>query len=358
MAEMRQGFGSVRWRAVATVAVALALVGCSSGVDGASSATTQAKSASGATTTSSATTIADGASTSSSAPDAEASTTTADSGEQSEDTRPSVAGDSTTYAVVRVADDDLLNVREQPGPDAEVFGGFIPFHLGVELTGEEADVGDQHWVKVNGGVGTDLDGWVNDHFLVPIQGDTDQTFWFYRDASIFRELLSSSPDPGRLGEQIEVTDPKGEIVVSADGHFDDDDQVLSVADLAGAGTSADSERTWGSDAGTGEPITATIERFFADFGDDPSLAETDAVAIDERIHFGNTIDNAAEFFPDGVVVELHYAGDDGNEDLTWRTTRMVIKKIDEADEAGPGPPGVTPEQNWQLVGVAFDSWTI
>lgn len=297
--------------------------------------------------------------TSTSTPSGKVSTTTTGpaSAEPSDDSRPPAAGKSGAHGVVRVADDDLLNVREEPDPKADSPGGFTPFQLGIELTGEEADVGDQRWVKVDGGAGTDFDGWVNAHFLVPIQGDTDQTFWFYRDASMARDALSVTSQAQRLGELIEATDPEGEVVVSADGYFEDDDQVLSVADLAGAGTSSDSDRTWGSDAGTGEPITATIEAFFADLASDPSLTQTEAVAIDQRITYGNTLDNAQEFFPDGVVVELHYAGDEADSYLSWRTTRMVLEKVSEADEVGPGPPGMTPEQDWQLVGLAFDSWT-
>ncbi len=341
-----------------TVALAAASAGCASGVEDTASPSTRSPATTGPAASSS-TSVADGTSTSTAAGDTSSTATTAvaDRGEDTDLTRPPASADGGFHAVVRVAANDLLNVREEPSPKADSPGGFTPFNLGVELTGEEADVGDQRWVQVDGGVGTDLDGWVNARFLVPIEGDTDQTFWFYRDASMARDVLSAPSQAQRLGDLIEATDPDGTVVVSADGYFEDEDQVLSVADLAGAGTASDSVRTWGSDPGTGEPITATIGEFFGGLGDDPSLTATEALAIDERIQFGSTIDNASEFFPDAVVVELHHPGDEADSFLSWRTTRMVLRKVAEADAAVPGTPGVTPEQDWQLVGLAFDSWT-
>lgn len=347
--------------AAVTVALGAALVGCASGVgdDTASPSTTTLTRGSKATGTTGVTTTAGGGtSTSKASGDASPATTTAvDPGAEPDVGQPPTVADGGFHAVVRVAGDDLLNVREEPNPRAESPGGFTPFHVGVSLTGEESDVGDQRWVRVDGGAGTDLDGWVNARFLVPIEGDTDQTSWFYRDVSTARDVLSGPSQAQRLADLIEATDPDGAVVVTADGYFEDDDQVLSVADLAAAGSSSDSQRTWGSDPGIGEPITATVETFFDGLGDDPSLTMTEAVAIDERIQFGNTVDNAREFFPDAVVVELHHAGDEADSYLSWRTTRMVFEKVSEADGAGPGPPGGTPEQDWQLVGLAFDSWT-
>lgn len=346
--------------AAVTAALGAGLVGCASGVgdDTASPSTTTSATGSKVTaTTGPTTTAAGGTSTSKASGDASTTTAAADPGEEPDVSRPPTVADGGFHAVVRVAGDDLLNVREEPNPGAESPGGFTPFQVGVRLTGEETDVGDQRWVQVDGGAGTDLDGWVNARFLVPIQGNTDQTLWFYRDASMARDVLSGPSQAQRLADLIEATDPDGEIVVSADGYFEDEDQVLPVADLAAAGSSSDSARTWGSDPGTGEPITATIDEFFGGIGDDPSLNATEAVAIDKRIQSGNTVDNADEFFPGGVVVELHHLGDEADSYLSWRTTRMVLKKVAEADEAGAGPPGVTPEQDWQLVGLAFDSWT-
>ncbi len=70
---------------------------------------------------------------------------------------------ATSYAVILVAEDDVLNVRKQPGPQAEIIGEIPPDGAGITLTGGESIVGDQRWVEMllpDGGT-----GWVNAHYL-------------------------------------------------------------------------------------------------------------------------------------------------------------------------------------------------
>lgn len=72
-------------------------------------------------------------------------------------------------AVVGVAHDDTLNVREGPGVDFDVVTELGPTALGFTATGHVRDLGDAFWTEV------DVDhvtGWVNVRFVSHL-GSTD-----------------------------------------------------------------------------------------------------------------------------------------------------------------------------------------
>nr|WP_290668505.1 SH3 domain-containing protein [Ardenticatena sp.] len=72
------------------------------------------------------------------------------------------------YRVVRVAEDDVLNVRSGPGVAYEIVGALPPNAEGVRITGEPVQVNDSFWVPIewNG-----VSGWVNGFYLAPMHGE-------------------------------------------------------------------------------------------------------------------------------------------------------------------------------------------
>jgi len=66
------------------------------------------------------------------------------------------------YRVINVASDDVLNVRSGPGADNSIVGELSPNSVGIQITGEEVQVGNSLWVPI---LYQGLIGWVNRHFL-------------------------------------------------------------------------------------------------------------------------------------------------------------------------------------------------
>ena len=75
---------------------------------------------------------------------------------------------SLRYRVVDVAADDKLNVREQPGVDAAVIGAFAPNADDIAITGAVMEVEGSQWWEVAFVEGYLDKGWVNGHFLEPV----------------------------------------------------------------------------------------------------------------------------------------------------------------------------------------------
>jgi len=79
-------------------------------------------------------------------------------------TQPTSSGASDVYAVINVLDEnDMLNIRSEPGVENPVVGMLAPDQSGLTRTGKSFNVGEDTWVEIqNPNDGT---GWVNDDFL-------------------------------------------------------------------------------------------------------------------------------------------------------------------------------------------------
>ncbi|WP_146590497.1 SH3 domain-containing protein [Puniceibacterium confluentis] len=71
------------------------------------------------------------------------------------------------FDVVRVSGDDVLNIRAEPSPQAEILGSLAPETTGVEVTALSADKG---WGRLNV---ADAVGWVSMAYLA-VHADTGQ----------------------------------------------------------------------------------------------------------------------------------------------------------------------------------------
>lgn len=119
---------------------------------------------------------------------------------------------------------------------------------------------------------------------------------------------------------------------------------LSADDLRAVARGESLRRTWGRYDGTGEPIRLTFREYLERFAYDAPYLEEGELAMDRRQGGGNTIDNAAEVWPDARIVEYHVPGTDPRYGgMDWSSLRLVFEQF---------------EGRWRLVGVVHDQWTI
>lgn len=148
-----------------------------------------------------------------------------------------------------------------------------------------------------------------------------------------------------LGRLAEWAHPEAGVLFSPYAHVDPGEAVtLSAADLGRVADGEVIERVWGHHDGSGEPIRLTFREYFERFVyDRPYLAEGE-VAVDARQGRGNTLDDAAEVWPEARIVEYHVPGTDPRYGgMDWRSLRLVL------EQEG---------QRWYLVGIVHDEWTI
>ncbi len=105
-------------------------------------------------------------------------------------------------------------------------------------------------------------------------------------------------------------------------------------------------RVWGYDDATGEAIELTLPEYLERFIWDGEYADGSDIGYNTRVGQGNTVDNAAEIYADGVTVEYHLPGTKpALEGMDWKSLRLVLARDDQQDEA------------WRLVAIIHDQWT-
>jgi hypothetical protein len=102
--------------------------------------------------------------------------------------------------------------------------------------------------------------------------------------------------------------------------------------------------TWGIYDGIGTPITLTFDAYFQRFVCSQDFMHAEQISYNQVIGRGNTHDNSVEFYRDAIIVEYHFSGFDPKYGgMDWQSLRLVFQAT---------------EQEWYLVGIIHDEWTI
>lgn len=102
-------------------------------------------------------------------------------------------------------------------------------------------------------------------------------------------------------------------------------------------------RKWGHYDGTGDPIMLTGSEYWTKFVYDWDFVNAREIGYNRKIGFGNSLHNAFEVYPDGIVVEYYFPGTREYEGMDWKSLMLVFEKMG---------------REWFLVGIIHDQWTI
>lgn len=154
------------------------------------------------------------------------------------------------------------------------------------------------------------------------------------------ELLKDK-DMEDLSEFIHPT--KG-VRFSPYGHVDvDNHQVFSAEEVAELEGDA-GFYTWGSYDGSGESIELDFNGYYDEFIFDEDFLNPQIIGNNVSVSQGNSLDNISEVYEDGHFIELHFQGFDPQyEGIDWKSLKLVFEVVD---------------NDWYLVGIVHDQWTI
>ncbi len=101
---------------------------------------------------------------------------------------------------------------------------------------------------------------------------------------------------------------------------------------------------WGYFDGTGDPIQLTFGDYYGMFVYDVDFANPHMIGNNVEIGTGNSINNIAQAYPNGVFIEFHFTGFDPQYiGLDWKSLRLVFEELN---------------GEWYLVGIVHNQWTI
>lgn len=100
---------------------------------------------------------------------------------------------------------------------------------------------------------------------------------------------------------------------------------------------------WGQADGSGDDIKLNFSGYYKRFVYDLDFARAPVVSYNKIAKHGNTIVNVEAAYPNARFVEYHFPRTRKNEEMDWRSLRLVFEKSG---------------KDWFLVGVSHDQWTI
>ena len=246
-----------------------------------------------------------------------------------------------TYAVVGVALDDELNLRAAPGADQAVVGTIPPYASGLQVTGRGRRAGSAIWAPLPY---QGLEGWANSAYLARQVGQVSEPVAM-RAAAVIQAI--GAKDLDTLSQFVHPQEgvrfsPYPYVVTDPDNESGAD-LVFSAAELPSLAEDP-TVYQWGTYDGSGEPIQMTFNEYWERFVYDADFAQPHLIGFGEAIGQGNMINNIAQVYPQGVMIEYHFRGfDPAYEGLDWRSLRLVLEEHGET---------------WVLVGIVHAEWTI
>lgn len=246
-----------------------------------------------------------------------------------------------TYAVVGIALDDELNLRAAPGAGQAVVSTIPPYASGLQVTGRGRRAGSAIWAPLSY---QGLEGWANSAYLARQVGQVSEPVAM-RAAAIIQAVRAKDLDA--LSQSVHPQkgvrfSPYPYVVIGSDSESGAD-LVFSAAELPSLAEDP-TVYQWGTYDGSGEPIQMTFNEYWERFVYDADFAQPHLIGFDEAIGQGNMINNIAQVYAQGIVIEYHFRGfDPAYEGLDWRSLRLVLEEHGET---------------WALVGIVHAEWTI
>jgi hypothetical protein len=146
-----------------------------------------------------------------------------------------------------------------------------------------------------------------------------------------------------LAAVAEVVHPEQGVRFSPYTYVEESHQVFAADELAGLAGSVEIF-LWGYFDGTGDPIQLTFDDYYERFIYSADFDSPEAMAVNEELGFGNTINNIADFYPGSSFVEYHFSGIvEEYSGMDWVSLRLVF---------------VEEDGSWFLIGIVHDQWTI
>ncbi len=141
--------------------------------------------------------------------------------------------DGEVVAVIGVAHDDVLNLRQRPGADQDIVGEIPPLEDGLVALGRTRDLGDAFWIAVDF---RGASGWVHFGFIGYLGNTTDETVTIVEDMGE-TPVAGTMEDLGRVvAESLASSEPPSDIVMTTEPTVGDLGEVTY--DVVGLGDDA------------------------------------------------------------------------------------------------------------------------
>lgn len=147
-----------------------------------------------------------------------------------------------------------------------------------------------------------------------------------------------------MGKLAELAHPQAGIRFSPYAYIDKAKDLTFDAERLRKLAADNQEYIWGAFDGSGEPIRLTFDGYHRRFIYDHDYRTAPEIAYNRLLGKGNTVNNIADVYPQGVFVEYHFPGFDPKaQGMDWASLRLIFEPLGE---------------DYRLVGIQHDGWAI
>ncbi len=234
-------------------------------------------------------------------------------------------------AVIGLPPETNLVVYSQAGGQGDPAGEVAAWKTNLAVTGEAVSINGEDWSPVASDA---LNGWVKSANLALQSGQAPDGLAEIALRALWALREQDYPSLGELAH------PDG-LRFAPYSYLSENDQIFPPDQVAFL-PAMSRLFNWGVYDGTGEPIETSLFNYYSRFIFDVDFTSPEAIGFNYRLSSGSRINNIAEVYPDGQVVEYYFSGFDPQySGMDWRSLQLVFRLV---------------EGSYKLAAIIHDEW--
>jgi len=238
------------------------------------------------------------------------------------------------YTPVGLLQGESLAIHSSPAADAPIIGQIPATSINIKLSGEPHIDENSAWIVTDH---NQVQGWVDLNNLAIHEGELP------KELIALGQLVLASLQTYDYNLLVDLVHPDLCLRFSPYAYLNDNN-LISCPDELRDLISSDEKYIWGEYDGTGNPILMTFLEYHQDFVYDSNYIKSEIVGFHVEVRSGNAINNIADVYPGGVMIEYYFSGFDPQYGgLDWRSIRLVF---------------IQDNLTWYLAAIIHGEWTI
>lgn len=234
-------------------------------------------------------------------------------------------------AVIGLPPGENLALHSQAGGQGDQASELPAWTTNLAVTGEAVLVNGEDWSPV---ASAELNGWVQSVHLAQQSGQPPEGL---AEIALHAVWALREQDYLTLGE---LAHPNG-LRFAPYSYLSENDQIFPPDQVAFL-PAMSRLFNWGVYDGSGEPIETSLFNYYSRFIFDVDFTSPEAIGFNYRLSAGSRINNIAEVYPDGQVVEYYFSGFDPQyAGMDWRSLQLVFRPV---------------EGSYKLAAIVHDEW--
>jgi hypothetical protein len=239
-----------------------------------------------------------------------------------------------SYTVVGIPPDQTLQLYLEPSTDSQTLFSLPSAARSIHPLKVDQDQSGVNWLAVDY---QGQQGWAQKSYLALQRGNLPG------ELAALSQAVAGALKEMDYGALIDLIDPQLCLRFSPYQYLNETDQVICPGELDSL-EGSDAIRIWGNYDGSGEPIRLTFQEYHERFVYDEDYYQPQVVGFNQEVSQGNSLNNIADIYPDGIMVEYYFPGFDPQYGgMDWRSLRLVFVNLD---------------GQWYLAALVHGEWTI